>query len=97
MLDGQLRIMLDDYSATENSIEVEPFQLQSDEAAQVRDGRGGVGRCQPARAGAARPPSTEIAGDSELRFDFLQGSRIHRLNREHRGPRARRPSTLDPR
>ena len=33
-----------------------------------------------------RPPETEIAGDWELRIDFLQGSRVHRLNLEQRGP-----------
>ena len=34
-LDGAPRIMLDDNSATENSIEIDPFQLQPGEAAQV--------------------------------------------------------------
>src|SRR5882672_5402803 len=37
VLDGEPRIMLDDNSATENSIAIDPFQLQPGEAAQVGD------------------------------------------------------------
>ena len=37
VLDGEPRVMLDDNSATENSIAVDPFQLQPGEAAQVGD------------------------------------------------------------
>ena len=33
----------------------------------------------------ASPPAIEIGGDWELRIDFLQGSRVHRLNLEQRG------------
>ena len=33
-----------------------------------------------------RPPETEIAGNWELRIELLQGSRVHRLNLEQRGP-----------
>ena len=87
VLDGEPRIMLDDNSATENSIAIDPFQLQPGEAAQVGDAIAAVLREASRHAPAtARPPETEIAGDWELRIDFLQGSRLHRLNLEQRGP-----------
>jgi len=87
VLDGEPRIMLDDNSATENSIAIDPFQLQPGEAAQVGDAIAAVLREASRHAPTpARPPETEIAGDWELRVDFLQGSRVHRLNLEQRGP-----------
>jgi D-glucosaminate-6-phosphate ammonia-lyase len=86
VLDGEPRIMLDDNSATENSIEIDPFQLQPGEAAQVGDAIAAVLREASGDAPAeARPPTTEIAGNWELRVEFLQGSRIHWLNIEQRG------------
>src|SRR6516162_4369954 len=87
VLEGEPRIMLDDNSTTENSIAIDPFQLQPGEAAQVGDAIAAVLREASRHAPApARPPETEIAGDWELRIDFLQGSRVHRLNLEQRGP-----------
>jgi D-glucosaminate-6-phosphate ammonia-lyase len=86
VLDGEPRIMLDDNSATENSIEIDPFQLQLGEAVRVGDAVTAVLR--EARSGKAAPvlsPSVAIAGDWELHVDFLQGSRVHRLNIEQRG------------
>jgi hypothetical protein len=79
--------MLDDNSATENSIAIDPFQLQPGEAAQVGNAIAAVLREASRHAPTpARPPETEIAGDWELRVDFLQGSRVHRLNLQQRGP-----------
>jgi L-seryl-tRNA(Ser) seleniumtransferase len=87
VLDGEPRIMLDDNSATENSIEIDPFQLQPGEAAQVGEAIAAALREGSRHAPAPdRPPETEIAGKWELRVDFLQGSRLHRLNLEQRGP-----------
>jgi len=87
VLEGEPRIMLDDNSAIEDSIEIDPFQLQPGEAAQVGDAIAAVlreaGRAAPA---PQPPPAIEVAGDWELRVDFLQGSRVHRLNIEQRGP-----------
>src|SRR5260370_11641133 len=87
VLDGEPRIMLDDNSATENSIEIDPFQLQPGEAAQVGDAIAAVlreaSRHEPA---AIQPPETEIAGDWGLRVEFLQGSRVHPLNLAQHGP-----------
>jgi L-seryl-tRNA(Ser) seleniumtransferase len=87
VLDGEPRIMLDDNSATENSIAIDPFQLQPGEAAQVGNAIASALREASRHAPApARPPETEIAGNWELTVDFLQGSRVHRLNLEQRGP-----------
>jgi L-seryl-tRNA(Ser) seleniumtransferase len=86
VLDGEPRIMLDDNSATENSIAIDPFQLQPGEAAQVGAAIAAALREGSRQAPAPdRPPATEIAGNWELRIDFLQGSRIHRLDLEQRG------------
>jgi L-seryl-tRNA(Ser) seleniumtransferase len=86
VLDGEPRIMLDDNSATENSIEVDPFQLQPGEAAQVGDAIAAVLRDASRRkAVPAPPPPVAIAGDWELHVDFLHGSRMHRLAIEQHG------------
>jgi L-seryl-tRNA(Ser) seleniumtransferase len=87
VLDGEPRIMLDDNSATENSIEIDPFQLQPGEAAQVGGAIAAVLRDAIRHAPVPdRAPEAKIAGNWELRVDFLQGSRVHRLNLEQRGP-----------
>src|SRR5947208_8031168 len=86
VLDGEPRIMLDDNSATGNSIAIDPFQLQPGEAAQVGNAIAAALREASRHAPApARPPETEIAGNWELRIDFLQGSRVHRLDLEQHG------------
>jgi len=86
VLDGEIRVMLDDNSATENSIAVDPFQLQPGEAALVGDAVVAALRAsltnQPT---AARPPAPAVAGEWELRVDFLHGTRSHRLALEQRG------------
>ena len=86
VLDGEPRIMLDDNSATENSIEIDPFQLQPGEATQVGDAVAAVLRdARSRKAAPALSPRVAITGDWELHVDFLQGSRVHRLNIEQRG------------
>jgi D-glucosaminate-6-phosphate ammonia-lyase len=86
VLDGEPRVMLDDNSATENSISVEPFQLQPGEAAQVGDAVVAAllvsAQAQPA---PRRPPALAVTGDWDLQVEFLQGARIHRLALEQRG------------
>ncbi len=85
-LDGEIRVMLDDNSASENSIAVDPFQLQPGEAALVGDAVVAALRAsltnQPA---APLPPAPAVAGEWELRVDFLHGARSHRLALEQRG------------
>ena len=86
VLDGEPRIMLDDNSATENSIEIDPFQLQPGETAQVGDAI--VAVLREARSGKpapAPPPPVVIAGDWELHVDFLHGARVHRIAIEQHG------------
>src|SRR5256885_1165123 len=86
VLDGEPRVMLDDNSVTENSIAVDPFQLQPGEAAQVADAVAAVLRAAlQAKPPAARAPAIAIAGDWELRLDFLHGSLTHRLALEQHG------------
>ena len=79
--------MLDDNSATEDGITIDPFQLQPGEAEQVGETIAAVLRA----AGTAEPlivraPEFELAGEWELCVDFLQGGRVHRLAIEQRGP-----------
>jgi L-seryl-tRNA(Ser) seleniumtransferase len=86
VLDGEPRVMLDDNSATENSISVEPFQLQPGEAAQVGDAVvAALLVTAQAERTAVPAPSLEIAGNWELTVDFLHGARTHRLSLEQRG------------
>ncbi len=88
LLDGEPRIMLDDNSASEDSIAVDPFQLQPGEALQVGEAIAAALRETSAAApNEAEPPPVEVAGNWELRVDFLQGSRTHRLDLEQRGAR----------
>jgi D-glucosaminate-6-phosphate ammonia-lyase len=86
VLDGEPRVMLDDNSATENSIAVDPFQLQPGEAAQVGDAVVAAllisAQAEPV---PVRPPALEIAGDWELRVAFMQGERTHRLSLKQQG------------
>ena len=87
VLDGEPRIMLDDNSATEDSVVIDPFQLQPGEAAQVGEAIAAVWRdASGASPEPLYPPAIEIAGNWELRVDFLQGSRVHWLAIEQRGP-----------
>jgi D-glucosaminate-6-phosphate ammonia-lyase len=86
LLDGTPRIMLDDNSATEDAIAIDPFALQPGEAAQVGDAiatvLGAARRTQPAPSPS---PVLTLAGDWDLQVDFLRGARRHRLAIEQRG------------
>ena len=86
VLDGEPRVMLDDNSATTNSITVDPFQLQPGEAAQVGDAVVAVLRASLSnRPPAEARPAPAVAGEWELEVDFLQGTRTHRLALRQRG------------
>jgi L-seryl-tRNA(Ser) seleniumtransferase len=86
VLDGEPRVMLDDNSATENSIAVDPFQLQPGEAEQVGDAvvAALLVSAQAERI-PAQAPALTVAGNWELRVEFLQGARTHRLALEQKG------------
>ncbi len=86
VLDGEPRIMLDDNSATNDAIAVDPFQLQPGEAAQVGDAVVAALRASLTnRPPAAPSPPPAVAGEWELQVDFLQGIRRHRLALEQHG------------
>jgi D-glucosaminate-6-phosphate ammonia-lyase len=86
VLDGEPRVMLDDNSATEDSIAIDPFQLEPGEAEQVGDAVVAALRAVHNAAPEPRPASpVAIAGEWELQVAFLQGSRVHRLALEQRG------------
>jgi len=86
VLDGEPRVMLDDNSATASSIAVDPFQLQPGEAAQVGDAVVAVLRASLTnRSPEARAPAPQIAGDWELRVEFMHGARTHRLALRQQG------------
>jgi len=86
VLEGMPRIMLDDTTATPNSIAIDPFALQPGEADAVGIAIAGVlssaGRVAPS---ATKPVSVELAGDWDLRVKFLRGERAHRLRLEQEG------------
>ncbi|HVH77893.1 MAG TPA: hypothetical protein VM782_00760 [Stellaceae bacterium] len=86
VLDGEPRVMLDDNSATENSIAVDPFQLQPGEAEQVGDAvvAALLVSAQAERV-PAHAPALTVAGNWELQVEFLQGARTHRLALEQKG------------
>ena len=86
VLDGEPRVMLDDNSAADDSIAVDPFQLQPGEAAQVGDAvvaalRASLTNQPPAE----RAASLQVAGEWELRVEFMHGARLHRLALEQTG------------
>ena len=86
VLDGEPRIMLDDNSATEDGIVIDPFQLQPGEAEQVGEAIAAALRAASAAEPLiVRPPEVELAGEWALSLEFLQGGRVHRLLIEQRG------------
>ena len=86
VLDGEPRVMLDDNSATENSIAVDPFQLQPGEAQRVGDAvvAALLVSAQAERV-PRRAPALTLAGAWELQMDLMHGARVHRLNLEQSG------------
>jgi len=86
VLDGEPRVMLDDNSATDDSLAIDPFQLQPGEAAQVGDAIVSALRASLTnRPQATLMPGPDIAGEWELRVAFMHGMRTHRLALEQSG------------
>jgi L-seryl-tRNA(Ser) seleniumtransferase len=86
VLDGEPRVMLDDNSATDDSLAVDPFQLQPGEAAQVGDAVVAALRASLTnRPPATRAAGPQVGGEWELRVEFMHGARIHRLALEQTG------------
>jgi L-seryl-tRNA(Ser) seleniumtransferase len=85
LLNGNPRIMLDDMSATANSIAIEPFGLQPGEAAQVGDAIAVALSVNAAVAAPPPPAPADVAGEWELQVNFLHGARTHRLRLGQQG------------
>ena len=80
VLEGSTRIMLDDHSAKDDRITVDPFQLQPGEAAEV--GREIARALEGARITAPRSlvaPAVDLSGEWEVRVRFLHGERVHKV------------------
>ncbi len=79
LLAGTPRVMLDDMSATADSIAIDPFALQPGEAALVGDAIAVAlsANATPLPAAAAMP--ARLDGVWELDLTFLHGGRQHRL------------------
>jgi uncharacterized pyridoxal phosphate-dependent enzyme len=88
LLDGTPRVMVDDTTATANSVTIDPFQFQPGEAAQVgqaiADTLMATHNLQPETATAA---ATDISGNWDVLVRFLHGERKHRLLLEQQGDR----------
>jgi L-seryl-tRNA(Ser) seleniumtransferase len=86
LLDAEPRIMLDDNSASENEIEIDPFQLQRGEAALVGDAvAAALSEARTMAPLSVMPARADISGEWELRVNFLHGARVHRLAIEQKG------------
>ena len=71
VLDGEPRVMLDDNSATDDSIAIDPFQLQPGEAAQVGDAIVAALRASLTN----RPPATRAPAPDDRRRMGIAGRR----------------------
>lgn len=86
LLDGTPRIMIDDTSATANSVNIDPFQLQPGEAAEVGKAIAATLAAARSLAPAAEPPPViDLSGDWTVRVQFLHGERTHRLRLQQHG------------
>jgi L-seryl-tRNA(Ser) seleniumtransferase len=86
LLEGTPRIMIDDTSATANSVILDPFQFQPGEAAQV--GRAIAAALNDARAMQRAPEvsaATNLSGSWDVHVQFLHGERQHRLRLQQQG------------
>jgi hypothetical protein len=86
LLDSNPRIMIDDTTATTNSVNIDPFQFQPGESAEV-------GKAIAAALTAARalspaeepPPAIDLSGQWTVRVQFMHGERLHRLRLQQTG------------
>jgi L-seryl-tRNA(Ser) seleniumtransferase len=86
LLDREPRIMLDDMSATADSVEIDPFGLQPNEAKAVGQAIAAVlSDNVPVAASSLPSPLPDLSGEWEARVQFLHGDRTHRLRVEQNG------------
>jgi D-glucosaminate-6-phosphate ammonia-lyase len=85
-LESEPRVMLDDTSATANSINVDPFQLSPGEAAEV--GKAIAAALTSARALKPAQQSAaaiDLSGEWNVLVHFLHGERTHKLRLQQKG------------
>jgi len=78
--------MIDDTAATANSVNIDPFQFQPGEAAEV--GKAIATALNAARSltpAAEPPPVIDLSGDWSVRVQFLHGERLHKLRLQQQG------------
>ena len=86
VLEGSPRIMLDDHSAKEDRITIDPFQLQPGEATEV--GRAIARALESARIATPKPlapAAFDLSGEWEVRVRFLHGERVHKVRLAQQG------------
>ncbi len=84
LLEGSPRVMLDDMSATAETVTIDPFGLQRGEAAEV--GRAIARALLAAGAEVAPAPArVDVSGAWALTTRFLHGERAHRLELRQSG------------
>jgi L-seryl-tRNA(Ser) seleniumtransferase len=86
VLEGSPRIMLDDHSAQQDRINIDPFQLQPGEATEV--GRAIARVLEGARITDPKPlapPAVDLSGEWEVRVRFLHGERVHKVSLKQSG------------
>lgn len=86
LLAGSPRVMLDDMSATADSIAIDPFSLQPGEAAQVGDAIAIALSANAAPSPQPAPAQANLAGSWVLDVTLLHGWRTHRLTFDQTGP-----------
>ena len=79
LLDGEPRVMLDDMATTANSVEVDPFGLQPDEADQVGRAVAAALSAPVVAKPATAAPQIDLSGAWDVQVSFLHGERAHRL------------------
>ncbi|HEX4173389.1 MAG TPA: aminotransferase class V-fold PLP-dependent enzyme [Acetobacteraceae bacterium] len=86
LLDGSPRIMIDDTTATANSVTIDPFQFQPGEAAQVGQAIADALTAAHNLQHPTEPPvQADISGNWDVRVHFLHGERKHRLKLQQQG------------
>ncbi len=79
LLANEPRVMLDDTSATERSVTLDPFGLQPGQAAQVGGAIAAVLRAAERSRAPEPAPALDLSGKWEARVAFLHGERTHVL------------------
>jgi uncharacterized pyridoxal phosphate-dependent enzyme len=86
LLDGNPRIMIDDTTATANSVNIDPFQFRPGESAEVGKAIAVVlTAARTLSAAVEPPPAIDLSGEWTVRVQFMHGERLHRLRLQQHG------------